>query len=126
MERYRAFEDWFKHTQDIPGAFYLWIVEHLFRDNKLINGELEIAGRAGRPRQHRRRRSMPARGRSRPHHPSAAGLRPRGLRRRRPADQVVKRTTSGGPPRALHGLARRSATTGRRSSPRSSSTRRRR
>jgi poly(3-hydroxyalkanoate) synthetase len=44
VERYRAFEDWFKHTQDIPGAFYLWIVEHLFRDNELIAGELEIGG----------------------------------------------------------------------------------
>jgi len=41
-ERYREFEDWFKHTQAIPGAFYLWIVEHLFRDNELIGGRLEI------------------------------------------------------------------------------------
>ena len=31
VARYRGFEDWFKHTQDIPGAFYLWLVEHLFR-----------------------------------------------------------------------------------------------
>lgn len=44
VERYREFEDWFKHTQPIPGAFYLWIVEHLFRDNELIAGELEIGG----------------------------------------------------------------------------------
>ena len=44
VERYREFEDWFKHTQAIPGAFYLWIVEHLFRDNELIAGSLEIAG----------------------------------------------------------------------------------
>jgi len=44
VERYRAFEDWFKHTQDIPGAFYLWIVEELFRDNKLVAGTLEIDG----------------------------------------------------------------------------------
>ena len=44
VERYREFEDWFKHTQAIPGAFYLWIVEHLFRDNQLISGELEIGG----------------------------------------------------------------------------------
>ena len=44
VERYRAFEDWFKHTQDIAGAFYLWIVEHLFRDNKLVRGELSIDG----------------------------------------------------------------------------------
>lgn len=45
VERYRAFEDWFKHTQDIPGVFYLWLVEHLFRDNELIRGELKVGGR---------------------------------------------------------------------------------
>lgn len=44
LERYRAFEDWFKHTQDIPGAFYLWIVEHLFRDNELVRGSLVVGG----------------------------------------------------------------------------------
>ena len=42
VARYRDFEDWFKHTQAIPGAFYLWIVEHLFRDNQLVAGTLEI------------------------------------------------------------------------------------
>jgi poly(3-hydroxybutyrate) depolymerase len=42
VARYRQFEDWFKHTQAIPGAFYLWIVEHLFRDNELVAGTLEI------------------------------------------------------------------------------------
>jgi poly(3-hydroxyalkanoate) synthetase len=44
VQRYSEFEDWFKHTQDIPGAFYLWIVEHLFRDNALVSGTLEIGG----------------------------------------------------------------------------------
>ncbi|MEO8969219.1 MAG: alpha/beta fold hydrolase [Solirubrobacteraceae bacterium] len=44
VSRYREFEDWFKHTQDIPGAFYLWIVEHLFRDNELLRGRLRIDG----------------------------------------------------------------------------------
>ncbi len=44
VERYREFEAWFKHTQDIPGAFYLWIVRHLFRDNALIDGTLEVRG----------------------------------------------------------------------------------
>jgi poly(3-hydroxybutyrate) depolymerase len=44
VERYREFESWFKHTQPIPGAFYLWIVEHLFRDNELIAGKLEARG----------------------------------------------------------------------------------
>ncbi len=42
VARYREFEDWFKYTQPISGAFYLWIVEHLFRDNELIAGTLRI------------------------------------------------------------------------------------
>jgi len=45
VARYREFEDWFKYTQDIPGRFYLWIVEHLFCDNALIDGELQVGGR---------------------------------------------------------------------------------
>jgi poly(3-hydroxybutyrate) depolymerase len=44
IDRYTEFEDWFKHTQDIPGAFYLWIVRHLFADNALVDGRLEIGG----------------------------------------------------------------------------------
>lgn len=43
--RYKQFEDWFKHTQDIPGAFYLWLVEHLFFRNELIQGRLVIDGK---------------------------------------------------------------------------------
>jgi poly(3-hydroxyalkanoate) synthetase len=42
--RYREFETWFKHTQDIPGEFYLWIVRHLFRDNALVSGSLRVRG----------------------------------------------------------------------------------
>jgi poly(3-hydroxyalkanoate) synthetase len=45
VARYHEFEDWFKHTQDIPGAFYLWIVRRLFTDNALIAGELEVSER---------------------------------------------------------------------------------
>jgi poly(3-hydroxyalkanoate) synthetase len=45
VERYRVFEDWFKHTQDIPGAFYMWLVEHLFHGNELIDGRLVLGGR---------------------------------------------------------------------------------
>ena len=45
VARYRGFEDWFKHTQDIPGAFYLWLVEHLFWGNELVSGRLVIDGR---------------------------------------------------------------------------------
>jgi poly(3-hydroxyalkanoate) synthetase len=43
-ERYRAFEDWFKWTQDLPGMFYLWVVSELFRSNKLIAGDLWVKG----------------------------------------------------------------------------------
>ena len=46
VARYTEFEDWFKHTQDIPGAFYLWIVRHLFRDNELVAGTLRADGRS--------------------------------------------------------------------------------
>lgn len=45
VERYRVFEDWFKYTQDIPGAFYLWLVENLFWHNRLIEGTLTVDGR---------------------------------------------------------------------------------
>ena len=45
VRRYAEFEDWFKHTQDISGAFYLWIVEHLFTGNELVKGTLEVEGR---------------------------------------------------------------------------------
>ena len=44
VERYREFEDWFKHTQDIPGQFYLWVVRQLFRDNALVSGSLHVRG----------------------------------------------------------------------------------
>ena len=38
VDRYRLFEDWFKHTQDVAGPFYLWLVEHLFVKNELVGG----------------------------------------------------------------------------------------
>jgi poly(3-hydroxyalkanoate) synthetase len=44
VTRYRQFEDWFKHTQDIPGRFYLWIVRNLFRDNQLVSRSLTVGG----------------------------------------------------------------------------------
>lgn len=44
LARYSEFEDWFKHTQDIPGAFYLWIVRHLFSRNELVAGSLVVGG----------------------------------------------------------------------------------
>jgi len=44
VDRFRTFETWFKHTQPIPGAFYLWIVEHLFQKNELVAGTLRVGG----------------------------------------------------------------------------------
>ncbi|WP_328327644.1 alpha/beta fold hydrolase [Kribbella sp. NBC_00382] len=44
VSRYRTFENWFQHTQPIPGAFYLWIVEKLFQNNELVAGTLQVAG----------------------------------------------------------------------------------
>ena len=111
VERYRAFEDWFKHTQDIAGPFYLWLVEHLFRDNELIGGTLTHRRRRGRPRTHRLPR-QPARRRHRPHHAARAGLRAgrRRLHARRAASRGARRraATSG-----CSWAPRRCATTGR-------------
>jgi poly(3-hydroxyalkanoate) synthetase len=45
VERYQRFEDWFQWTQPIPGAFYLWIVEHLFLRNELLHDTLYVGGR---------------------------------------------------------------------------------
>jgi poly(3-hydroxybutyrate) depolymerase len=44
VARYRRFDAWFQHTQPIPGAFYLWIVEHLFSNNELVAGSLRVDG----------------------------------------------------------------------------------
>ena len=44
LGRYAKFADWFEHTQDISGTFYLWIVEHLFGRNELAAGTLRVAG----------------------------------------------------------------------------------
>jgi poly(3-hydroxyalkanoate) synthetase len=45
VERYQRFEDWFQWVQPIPGAFYLWIVEHLFMNNELLHDTLSVGGK---------------------------------------------------------------------------------
>ncbi|MCZ7588943.1 MAG: DUF3141 domain-containing protein [Gaiella sp.] len=45
VARYGAFRDWYAHTQPIPGAMYLWAVEHLFLGNELVRAEMAIDGR---------------------------------------------------------------------------------
>ncbi|AXH95804.1 DUF3141 domain-containing protein [Ornithinimicrobium avium] len=42
VERYRRFVSWFETPQDMPGAFYLWTVEHLFLNNELVAGTLQV------------------------------------------------------------------------------------
>jgi poly(3-hydroxyalkanoate) synthetase len=45
LERFREMKNWYDFTQNIAGDFYLWIVQHLFRDNELILGKLVVGGR---------------------------------------------------------------------------------
>jgi poly(3-hydroxybutyrate) depolymerase len=42
VDDYVRFTNWFEWGQDLPGAFYLWIVEHLFIDNALITSRLSV------------------------------------------------------------------------------------
>ncbi|WP_349827806.1 alpha/beta fold hydrolase [Brevibacterium litoralis] len=44
VERYTDFVSWFETTQDMPGDFYLWTVEHLFVDNEVVAGTLQVGG----------------------------------------------------------------------------------
>ncbi|GAA5167448.1 alpha/beta fold hydrolase [Pseudonocardia eucalypti] len=45
VSRHVEFTNWFEWIQDIPGPFYLWIVEHLFAGNELVAGTLAAGGR---------------------------------------------------------------------------------
>jgi poly(3-hydroxybutyrate) depolymerase len=45
VKRFREITNWYDYPQSISGAFYLWLVAHLFRDNALIKDELFVAGR---------------------------------------------------------------------------------
>jgi len=45
VRRHTEFRDWYEHTQPIPGALYLWAVEHLFLGNELARGTLTVGGR---------------------------------------------------------------------------------
>lgn len=44
VARFNEFTDWFEWTQDIAGPFYLWIIENLFVENRLIAGTLTVGG----------------------------------------------------------------------------------
>jgi poly(3-hydroxybutyrate) depolymerase len=44
VTRHIDFTNWFEWTQDLPGAFYLWIIQHLFVHNELARGVLVLDG----------------------------------------------------------------------------------
>jgi len=44
LAHYAKFADWFEHTQDMSGTFYLWVVKHIFARNRLARGTLRVAG----------------------------------------------------------------------------------
>jgi len=45
IKKYRNFRNWYEHVHNIPGKWYLEIVEQLFRQNNLIKGKMELFGR---------------------------------------------------------------------------------
>jgi len=45
LDRQHQFRSWYHNFQPVPGKMYLDIVKQLFRENRLIKGELEILGR---------------------------------------------------------------------------------
>lgn len=98
-ERYRKFENWFQHTQPIPGGFCLWIVEHLFIRNELVHGELMVGGSASTSATSAARSTCsPARritSRRRRFSPWPVSAR------RRPARSLAQRRR--GAPQAVHG-----------------------
>ena len=73
VTRHIDFTNWFEWTQDLPGAFYLWIIEHLFIHNELARGVLVVDGEPGEPVGDRLS-DLPAGGHQGPHHAARAGL----------------------------------------------------
>jgi poly(3-hydroxybutyrate) depolymerase len=45
LDRNRRFNQWYEFTQPLGGRMYLEVIEHLFKANKLVKGDLEIMGR---------------------------------------------------------------------------------
>lgn len=44
VERHRRFNNWYQFTQPLAGRMYIEIVGHLFKENLLVKGGLEILG----------------------------------------------------------------------------------
>lgn len=45
IERYKRFEIWYENTLNLPGRWYLQVIEELFRNNKFVKGEFTALGR---------------------------------------------------------------------------------
>lgn len=45
LKRFQEMRNWYDYAQNIAGDFYLWLVQHLFRDNELIKGKLIVGGK---------------------------------------------------------------------------------
>ncbi len=45
LEKSRKFRNWYEYTQNLPGKMYLQVVKELFKENRLIEGNLHILGR---------------------------------------------------------------------------------
>ena len=73
VTRHIDFTNWFEWTQDLPGAFYLWIIEHLFIHNELARGVLSGRRHGGGPVGDRLP-DLSAGGDQGPHHATRAGL----------------------------------------------------
>jgi polyhydroxyalkanoate depolymerase len=44
LERTEAFERWYQNTLDLPGRWYLQVIEQLFKENKFARGEFSALG----------------------------------------------------------------------------------
>jgi poly(3-hydroxybutyrate) depolymerase len=43
--KFEKFESWYEYTLDLPGRFYLQVVEELFKENRLVKGEFVGLGK---------------------------------------------------------------------------------
>ena len=42
LQRSRKFRRWYEYTQNLPGAFYLQVVKNLFKENRLVKGNITV------------------------------------------------------------------------------------
>jgi polyhydroxyalkanoate depolymerase len=44
-KKFEKFESWYEYTLDLPGSYYLQVVEELFKENRLVKGEFVGLGK---------------------------------------------------------------------------------